>query len=71
MKNTDVHVGNRLGGRPMDNVRAYWTEKLGLTYRQGLKLRGYHLAQLERCKSDEARRLILGRILDSGDVSKC
>ena len=47
-------------GHPPDLVSEAWTLRFGLTERQSKELTQALMAQLSFCKSDEARRIILG-----------
>lgn len=47
-------------GRPECPVRAAWTLRYGLGPKRRQELTQSFMAQLSFCKSDEARRLILG-----------
>lgn len=47
-------------GRPQDLVRAAWTDRYRLSERRRRMLTDAFMSQLSCCKSDEARRLLLG-----------
>jgi hypothetical protein len=47
-------------GRPLDVVAAAWALRFGLNERAQYRLLDSEMAQLSSCRSDEARRLILG-----------
>jgi hypothetical protein len=49
------------GGRPADPVREAWALRFGLTEKQRFKFLTSEVCwQLSMCRSDEARRLLLG-----------
>lgn len=56
------HSGKKewIKGRPRNNIRKAWQLRYGLTDEQKRTITDYVCAQLSYCKSDEARRLILG-----------
>lgn len=47
-------------GRPADEIRLAWTLRFSLTPRQSRDLNCLFMKQLSQCRSDEARRLLLG-----------
>ena len=47
-------------GRPLDLVRKAWAMRFGMSVHNSADLTDSLMAQLSFCKSDEARRLILG-----------
>lgn len=49
-----------LGGRPVDPIREAWKLRYGFSRRQAKRLVTSLLIQLSMCRSEEARRLILG-----------
>lgn len=51
---------SRAAGRPPDAIRHAWATRFALPPRQEHRLDPRAMAQLSRCKSDEARRLLLG-----------
>ena len=48
------------GGRPRNELRDAYREKYKLTPKQAAKLYAPVLEQLERCKDEDARRVLLG-----------
>lgn len=59
MKHYDSNK-NGIVGRPCDEVRKAWQLRYGWTEKQKNILSDNFCAQLSFCKSDEARRLIMG-----------
>lgn len=54
-----------MAGAPRDPDRDYWTKRFGLNQYAHRHMSRRTVEQLERCKNDAARRLILGVSLKS------
>jgi hypothetical protein len=59
----------KVGPKP-NPVRALYVEKYGLSHKQASRLTPKFLEQLERCKSEEARRILIGVKRRNDDVQK-
>lgn len=59
VKHTDRN-GNGINGRPCKEVRKAWQLRYGWTDKQASIITDEFCSQLSFCRSDEARRLIMG-----------